>query len=658
MSKEAIIKAAVEWAEKGIPVFPVKDNKAPLTQNGLHDAVTEPNEVRALFEFYGDDVGGIGGKMGDGIFAVDIDLYKNDEVKAWYKARIDDKTLVQTRTHTTRSGGVHLLYEGEAPTCKPAPGVDVKSDGGYIVLPGTPGYDTVQEGISPAPANLLETLRYAAVTQRGSTVSQLEGLVLSGADFHTSLTQLAAKKARAGMSQVDIQKYLLDLLQASTARDAGHDRHVRWRSVVSDKSGELSRIAASAVNKFSDDVLHEGFGELDISELDDATHAFFTQSGKAEPVIQFSDDVWPFEGQGYFADHEHDLRDVNFTMHPIYAENETVVIFAEPKTGKTALAVTTALHIACGLDLGGLKVTDAGPCLYYALEGSHAIRLRVKSWRQTMAERGVVLPDRIPMFVVEKPANFLKDEARTAAANQLIAADRYSRKFGQPLKAIYIDTLTRAMSGGDQNSVEDTSALFDLVALLREGGVTATIVFVHHKARAGHVRGSSNIEAEPDMLIDVSKKGATIQMHIAKARSVEDGGTFHFNIEGVDLGTTKQGHNLQGMFVEPLETAMEPGIDYGDIQLLVQRREVITQLGGDGYVHAKELVDVWFQKKLIEGRNVRGGAMPPPLDNKKVKKALHEVANDAGGTIFADCIIRPDIQSGDVVGFKVARTIS
>lgn len=654
MSLDKLIQAAQEWAARGIPVFPVKSDKSPLTANGFYDAVTEPNKVAELFKFYGDAVWGIGGRMGDGVFAVDLDLYKSNEVKAWYNARIEDGSLVETRTHKTKSGGVHLLYEGEAPDCKPVNGVEVKSSGGYIVLPGTPGYTVEREGISEAPKSLLELLRYSAVAQRGSSVASLEAQVLSGADFHTSLTQLAAKKASSGLDQVSIQKYLLSLLEASTASQPGHERHARWRSVMSDKSGELSRIAASAYIKFNDDALNEEFGEADISDLLAVDDAVFTQLGtnNDKPAIDFNTDVWPFEGQGYFADHQHDLSDVSFAMYPIFAENESVVLFAEPKTGKTAVSVTTALHIACGLHLGALKVNTGGPCLYYALEGSHAIRLRIRSWVQTMRERGVVLPDRIPMFTIEKPANFLKPEARAAAARQIIAADVYSRKFGQPLKVIYIDTLTRAMSGGDQNSVEDTSSLFELVGMCREGGVTACIVFIHHKARQGHVRGSSNIEAEPDMLIDVSKKGEVIKMKIARARSIEDGATFHFAISNVDLGQTKQGHPLNGMFVEPLEDAGTNVDDYAVVQLLVQRREVITQLGM-GEHSALDVVTGWHERKLIKGRVVRGSEIPPTLDQSHVKEALATVADDAGGTVYGNFVIRPIPKGGDIAGFKV-----
>ncbi len=666
MQSDDLIREAIAWAERGIPVFPCGKDKSPLTQNGFYDAEVDPSKVRQLFEFYGNAAAMIGGRMGDGIFAVDVDIYKGEDVKAWLKSCLDDGTLVETRIHETVSGGLHFLYEGEARSCAPRHGVEIKGDGGYIILPGTPGYTVRSEGIAEAPLSLVEAIRYSISSSRGSTVSQLEAKVLSGSDFHNSLTQIAAKLAAQGMDQVAIQKRLLDLLHASSASQPGHERHARWRSVLTDKSGELSRIAASAYIKFNDDAVMQEAGELagiNMDEVLEVSKHVFTQLGEPkkkpepEPVVEFPEDKWPFDGQGYFADEKHNLLDQSFTMYPLFAESETVMISAQPKQGKTAFMVTAALHIACGRDLGHLKVPEAGPCLYYALEGTRAIRMRIEAWKKVMQEREVPLPeDRIPLFVVERPANFLKEQEREAAANQLIAADKYCKRYGTKLKLIVIDTLTRAMSGGNQNSVEDTSALFDIVSKVRAGGVSATIVFVHHKARQGNVRGSSNLEAEPDMLLDVEKKNDLISVRVGMARSIEDGGKYHFVINNVDLGKTRQGHALSSMIVDPMTEDREQEVmeDYGEIQLLMQRREVVTQLGEEnGFVSVEEVVEGWHHRHLIKSKKLRGVDIVPNVKSADVQEALHKLARDPGGSIFGDHVIRPMIKDKDVVAFKV-----
>ncbi|NKB39461.1 MAG: AAA family ATPase [Ilumatobacter sp.] len=657
-TQKELIDKAVEWAENGIPVFPCNINKAPLTDNGFYDAVSDPNKVRALFEFYGDAAVMIGGRMGDGIFAVDADLYKGAHVESWLKEKRDEGALVETRTHKTKSGGLHLLYEGEAGCSAPVPGVEIKGDGGYIILPGTPGYEVIREGVAEAPMPLYDVIKQATAAMKGSTKSQLEANILSGNDFHGSLTQLSAKLAFAGADQIQIQTRLLELLEASTAKSPGHSRHSRWLSVMQDKGGELSRIAASAYRKYNDEAAMEDAREgLSLGDNEALAAALFTSLGDFEPDTppppkEYADDEWPFE-HGYFAHEDHDLATQRFTLYPIFAENESVVLFAEPKTGKTAIALTTALHIACGFDLGAFKVSEAGPSLYYALEGTRAIRLRVAAWKKRKREEGIDVPDKIPLFVVEGHANFLKEEMRKDEANKIIAANKYCIKNGNgPLKVVYLDTLTKAMSGGDQNSVEDTSHLFALIGELRAGGVTATVVFVHHKARAGHARGSSNIEAEPDVLLDVSKKGGTAVLRIARARSIEDGARFHFGLVGVDLGETEQGHPLAGVYAEPLEEHVEQGTDdYAEAKQLGERRKVVVEHGTGG---VERIVATWHTLGLIEGAKVRGADTAPTPKAEHVQAALKEIAPEAAGAIYGDHLIRCSRDDqGNIVAFEV-----
>ena len=663
MAKDDLIAKAIEWAEAGIPVFPCGDNKAPLTENGFYDAESDPTKVKALFEFYGKSASLIGGRMGDGIFAVDVDLYKGDEVKQWMEEQIAAGNLPETRTHKTARGGYHFLYEGESNSCNPVNGVEVKGEGGYVILPGSPGYTTVREGITEAPDSLLSLIRKSISKAKSSTIGQLRENILSGKDFHNSLTQIAARLAYEGHNQVEIQQQLLELMENSIARNVGNDRHARWRNIMADSGHEFSRIVSTAYTKYSDAAIRDEMQDRasgDLSKLEEAAKKVFTEVPNfetpkgltVENIEEVDDDEEPFKGRAYYAHEDRDIHDQKFSMYPIFAENETVVIFAEPKTGKTALSLTTALHIACGMDLGALKVTEAGACVYYALEGTRAIELRIRSWRKHMAEKGVELPDKIPVRVVERASKFTDDDLRLKHAKDLIHADRFYKKQGIPLKVIYIDTLTRAMSGKDQNSVEDTSALFEIVSLIREHGVTATVVFVHHKARTGTIRGSSNIEAEPDMLIDVSKKNSLIQAKIARARSVEDGATFTFAIENVDLGRTLQGHELSGMVVEPLGVGEITGRDVQEAQEIQAMKKAIIDIGKK-IVDANEVLAVWVDLGLIKGRKLRGVDTPPELQSTTAQKALQSIVTSPGGAIFNNSLIREEKDGNTVIGFRV-----
>lgn len=650
MKQEELIAAAIEWAEAGIPVFPCSENKAPLTENGFHDAETDPTKIRKLFEFFGPSAKYIGGAMGhDGLIAVDFDIYKAEgEAKQCLEEWTNDGLLPATRVHKTKSGGLHMLYHTKNPLdCKPAKGIEVKGPGGYIILPPSDGYTVLQEGLAEAPDALITLFKRARSAKSASSVDRLEADILSAADFHDTLTLLAARYAAQGHTQPEVQTKLLAVLNSSVAQSPHHDRHARWRKLITDDGKELSRIVTSANAKFNTSV-----GDNTITEAVDFDHAASVSEGYFSPTVgdvtgaeteakTYTDDEWPFK-DGYFASEERDVQTQNFALYPIYAENESVVLFAEPKTGKTAIALTTALCIACGFDLGSLKVAAPGPCLYYALEGSRAIELRVQAWKKEQRKAGTKLPERIPLWVQEGHANFLKPEARKDEANKIIAANNYAIKHGVgPLKVIFLDTLTKAMPGGDQNSVEDTSHLFELIGLLRSGGVTATVVFVHHKARSGNMRGSTNIEAEPDVLLDVSKDGEVVTLRIARARSIEDGARFQFALVGVDLGKTTQGFDLHGVYAKPIE-AVEAEDELKEASAIAKAKQALVDLGVGKHT-VKDVHAVLEDHIPQGGGDYRKKATGP--NSAAFREFLSELV-PRDGTVFRDHALKLSIHEG------------
>lgn len=241
-----------------MPVFPVGSNKAPLTPNGHKDASTDPETVRKLFA---GSPWGIGGAMGreSGLFAIDSDHYKPGEAglaaAAFIKDLEIDGLLPETRAHKTQSGGRHYLLRSDTdwPNCKPCKGAEVKGEGGYVVLPPSPGYEVEHESIANAPAGLIDLLNAKKATASMTPNSALKAAIMAGDDFHDSLTLVAARRAAEGASPEKVQSELLEVLNASVAASERHPRHGRWKSLVEDKSKELSRIVFSAESKFNPD---------------------------------------------------------------------------------------------------------------------------------------------------------------------------------------------------------------------------------------------------------------------------------------------------------------------------------------------------------------------------------------------------------------------
>ena len=627
-----LLQQALEWAADGVPVFPCGSNKAPLTTDGFYAASTDPAEVTEMFGGATDHML-IGGRMGEasGLFAVDLDTYKDgaagEAAKAYQRSLEDAGLLPPTQTHATMSGGIHMIYESKHgyPNCKPSAGVEVKGEGGYIILPPSRGYSVQNgDGFAVAPKALIDALVKAKREHTDKTVDQHEKAIMDGMDFHDSITSMTAKLYRKGHSSPEVMKRVQDALMSSVASNPMHNRYDRWLSIVSDASGELSRIVGSGNEKYNQaakvQAARDSVDESDVERIAKmAAAAGFAPSPTArdemhgeqeqpkQPKYEY-DGSFPFAEDGYYAHEELDVTNQRFNVYPIFAENESVVVAADPKAGKTAICLKLAIQLAAGRSLGPFEITDQRSVLYFALESTRAIKLRIEAEKRKQIEEGTPLPDELPLFVIERRANFGAE--RDALVERVVASARYFEEvMGTPLGLVVIDTLTKAMSGKDQNSVDDTSALFDFTTQLRAHGVTATVVYVHHTGKTGATRGSSNIEAEPDLVLKMTKlPDGTTEMFVHMARSIDDNRKYPFALSGYDLGETTQGIRLSAPVVTLLEGKGAEEHASEDAQRAHTIAPFLSALVGLGEgTHNLSAVQAHFTAMdLVTGRNKKG----------------------------------------------------
>lgn len=146
----------------GVPVFPCDGAKRPLTAHGFKDATTDPAAIRLMFKnpmavMIGVPTGAIVGWI-----VVDVDVKDGAQGAAWLDA--NSHRMVQTRTIRTGSGGLHLYFRWpdqavKNSASKIAPGIDVRGDGGYVIVPPSPGYAIADNApIADAPDWLLPAL--------------------------------------------------------------------------------------------------------------------------------------------------------------------------------------------------------------------------------------------------------------------------------------------------------------------------------------------------------------------------------------------------------------------------------------------------------------------------------------------------------------------
>lgn len=141
MSNE-FLDAAIEYASKGMAVFPLKPRaKEPITKNGVKDATTNFNTIEKWWSKHPNSNIGIAcGQPSSGLLVIDLDVKENgingmDTLHNWER---DNGELPETVRSITGKGGAHILYRighKEKNRVNLLEGVDVRSDGGYIVAP-------------------------------------------------------------------------------------------------------------------------------------------------------------------------------------------------------------------------------------------------------------------------------------------------------------------------------------------------------------------------------------------------------------------------------------------------------------------------------------------------------------------------------------------
>lgn len=236
--------------------------------------------------------------------------------------------------------------------------------------------------------------------------------------------------------------------------------------------------------------------------------------------------------------------DADDFVEGLLASSAMSVVYGESNSGKTFFAIDLALHIASGMQWRD-RAVDGGFVLYLALEGSNGIRNRVAAWR---AEYGMEDAS-IPFAIVPVAVNLLN--ADTDVASIIATVKAVSSRFEAPPTLIVVDTLARAIAGGNENAGEDMGALVRNGDAIRRA-TGAHLMWIHHsgKDQAKGARGHSSLRAATDTEIEVVAVDGARTASVTKQRDMECSGAFGFTLKVVELGANRRGKAVTSCVVE------------------------------------------------------------------------------------------------------------
>jgi hypothetical protein len=223
------------------------------------------------------------------------------------------------------------------------------------------------------------------------------------------------------------------------------------------------------------------------------------------------------------------------------------ILYGPSNVGKTFVAMDIAFHIAAGMRYAGMR-TAAKPVVYIAAEGGRGATDRIDALIRKHGH------DDAPFYLLMHSVDLLHAEADLPALISAIASACPNPGL------IVVDTLSRAIAGGDENSSTDMGALVTNLDALRRA-TSAHCMVVHHSGKdaAKGARGHSLLRAATDTEIEVGD-GC---IKVTKQRDMDGNFLSHFKLDIWPLREDEDGDPITSCTVAlvasgeaaPVETA-------------------------------------------------------------------------------------------------------
>lgn len=287
-------------------------------------------------------------------------------------------------------------------------------------------------------------------------------------------------------------------------------------------------------------------------------------------------------------------------------------MYGESNSGKSYLATHLAFCMTRGIPWLG-KRTQRGAVIYIAGEGAASIRRRVRAHERHF---GVKVG---PFGLVPHALSLLDGSADVEALVPLI--QQAKSDVGEEVQLVIVDTLARAMSGGDENSPQDMGRLVRAGDRIREL-TGAHVMWIHHSGKdvAKGARGHSSLRAALDTELEVTADDAQ-HLHTAEVTKQRDLDTKGQRLCGrfvsVALGESQWGEPITACAVE--DAAAPAPKAKG--RLGVNQKAILAILQGAG----KDMLVAEIAQHLEVSRTSAYNSLKPLADAGMVEVSLGRV---------------------------------
>ena len=608
------IESALKLASEGFYIFPlIPETKEPRYKGWQEAATRDPSIINEWWQEDPDyNVGIFTERYQDGghLIAVDVDVKDGKPGKASWSKLSEDLELPLTRKNDTPSGGMHFIFASHEPVSgsieKIDEGLDIRAKGNYIVGPGSTfegnTYKTDDAQIALAPQSLIDVCGRPR-----------EPIVHKCELEHLDTPGILEKAIR----------YLRDAAPKAIEGRGGDGETFKVAAHVKDLGVSESMTVELMMEHWNESKAEPPWDEAELAKkVGNAYQYGDNPIGVHSPEADFADKIEvpeelkkPPRQKLYsikVADMKVDLDSVDL-VQGMLTENAMSIVIGEPGSGKTFLTLKLGYCIATGRPFANRRVQQ-GAVVYIAAEAATSITPRIEALKIHYENAD------FPMAVVPCPVNLLDEDADTDELIRIIKKE--GEDFGMTVQFIVIDTLSRAMPGGNENSPDDMTAFVGNVDKIRNE-TDGHICVVHHlgKDKARGARGHSSLMAATDSAFEIANN----QLKTTKQRDREGGSPIAFELITHGIGTNAYGEEVTSCVLQEIDAPAEE--DFEDTKLTDKQqagKDVLADLA-----QTKNPVDLTAWKEQLERTTPFQKFENEESLNRTVRKVRTQLA-DAG----------------------------
>jgi len=314
------------------------------------------------------------------------------------------------------------------------------------------------------------------------------------------------------------------------------------------------------------------------------------------------------------------------------------LVYGESNSGKTFFVLDLCLHLVLGRHWLEHK-THQGSIVYIACEGGLGLKERLDAFKIHYK-----LTNYAPFYLIPTSVNLCGDESDVDEIIREISAI-------ENVQMVIVDTLSRAMAGGNENSSEDMTAFIKNCDKIPET-LSSHVMIIHHagKDSTKGARGHSALRAAVDTEIEIKKLSECniVTAEVLKQRDGKTGQKFCFQLTSVKIGIDEDGEPQYSCVLE--STEFKP-TNRKKLSAQKQRglkiiNDSLISVGRKRFIRSdmKEVICITLEqaRQALKTGNISASDDPDNI-RRTISKVITDL-NDSGAVLtYGDYLWLPDL---------------